>query len=108
MDTLTLWWVIIATGVATFASRLSFIAMFARREMPLWMQRSLRFVPPAVLTALIAPGLLLAPTGVLNFTLENSRLIAAGIAAVVAFRTRSTTWTMVAGMVALWVLQAVH
>ena len=101
MDTLTLWCMIVATGVVTFTARLSFIAIFARREMPFWLQHALRFVPAAVLIALVAPGLLLTPTGALNITLDNARLIA-------AFRTHSTTWTIVAGMACLWLLQALR
>ena len=108
MDTLTLWCMIVATGVVTFTARLSFIAIFARREMPFWLQHALRFVPAAVLIALVAPGLLLTPTGALNITLDNARLIAAVIAGAVAFRTHSTTWTIVAGMACLWLLQALR
>jgi len=37
----------------------------------------------------------------------NPRIVAAAIAGVVAFYTRSSLWTMGTGMAALWVLQAV-
>ena len=43
--TLTLWAVIIGAGVVTYLARLSFIALFARRDMPPLMVRALRYVP---------------------------------------------------------------
>jgi branched-subunit amino acid transport protein len=105
-DALQVWLLITATGLATFSTRLSFIALFARREMPMALHRALHHVPPAMLTALIAPALLLGANGSLNLSPDNLRLVAAVLAGFVAFHTRSTTWTIVSGMVALWLLQA--
>jgi branched-subunit amino acid transport protein len=63
----------------------------------------LRFVPPAVLAALIAPEVLM-PAGNLDPTLGNERLLAGTLAWLVAWRTRSTWLTIAAGMLALWAL----
>ncbi len=38
--------------------------------------------------------------------LADARVPAALVAAVVAFRTRSTLWTLATGMAALWLLRA--
>ena len=53
--TLKLWAVILLVGALNYASRLSFIAFFARRTMPPLLVRALRYVPAAMLTALIVP-----------------------------------------------------
>ena len=53
--TLKLWIVILAVGALNYASRLSFIAFFARRTMPPLLARALRYVPAAMLAALIVP-----------------------------------------------------
>ena len=53
--TLILWTVILVVGALNYLSRLSFIAFFARREMPPLLARALKFVPAAMLTALIIP-----------------------------------------------------
>jgi len=103
---LQLWLLVLALGLATYATRLSFIALFARREMPKAVHRALRHVPPAMLLALIAPGLLLTADGSLNLQPDNLRLVAAVVGGSVAFKTRSTTWTIVAGMMSLWALEA--
>jgi len=59
--TLKLWIVILAVGALNYLSRLSFIAFFARREMPPLLARALKFVPAAMLTALIVP-MIVAPS----------------------------------------------
>ena len=105
MDTaLKLWTVIAVVGALNYLSRLSFIALFARRSVPPLMARALRFVPAAMLTALIVPMILPAATDVR--LLVTPKVVAALVAGVVAFFTHGTLKTLAAGMMALWVLQA--
>lgn len=100
---LKLWAVIVLVGALNYASRLSFIAFFARRSMPPLLARALRYVPAAMLTALIVP-MVLAPNG--DIDAVNPRVPAAIVAAAVAFTTRSTLWTLVTGMAVLWLVRA--
>ena len=100
---LKLWTVILAVGALNYLSRLSFIALFARRTMPPLLVRALRYVPPAMLTALILPMVADSHGGAADFA--TPRVAAAVIATAVAFATRSTLGTLGAGMVALWLLQ---
>jgi branched-subunit amino acid transport protein len=101
--TLKLWIVILAVGLLNYLSRLSFIAVFARRSMPPLLARALKYVPAAMLTALILPMILATPAAAGAF---NPRVVAALIAGIVAFYTHSTLKTLAAGMAALWLLQA--
>jgi branched-subunit amino acid transport protein len=104
---MSLWVVIFLAGLATFLTRLSFIWLAGRREMPGWLRRGLRFVPPAVLTAIIFPEVFIRD-GVLALSpLENVRIIAAAVAALVAWRTRNILLTLAAGMLVLWLSQVV-
>lgn len=98
------WVVILGASVGTFAIRLSFIALFGRFEVPPRLEQALKFVPAAVLTALVAPRLVYLD-GTLALGLGNERLLAGALAAVVARRTGSMLWTIVVGMVALWTLE---
>lgn len=102
---MTLWLTMIAIGAATFAIRFSFIYLFGRMEIPTLMRRGLRFVPPAVLTAIVFPELLM-PGGVFDLSLGNARLLAGVLAALVAWRTKSVVLTILVGMAALYLLQA--
>ena len=96
----------VVMGLITFALRVSFIALSGRLEMPPLVKRALRFVPAAVLSAIVVPALVFRED-TLDLTLNNEKLLAGALAALVAWATRSIIWTIVAGMVALWTLQAV-
>jgi len=100
-----LWIVIVSVGLLNYLSRLSFIAFFANRSMPPLLARALKFVPAAMLTALVVPMILAAPSLATGIQID-ARLPAAAIAAVVAYRVRGTIATLVTGMAALWVLRA--
>jgi branched-subunit amino acid transport protein len=102
---MNLWLTLIAAGFVTYATRLSFIVLFGRREIPDLLLRALRFVPPAVLTAIIFPELLM-PGGEMDVSLSNVRLLAGLVATLVAWRTKNAVLTILVGMLALWVLQA--
>lgn len=97
------WLTIILAGLLTFGLRLSFIALFGRIEPHPLIRRGLRFVPPAVLLALIMPDLL-SQNGQLALSLDNSRLLAGLIAMLIAWRTQNAIWTVLGGMIALFIL----
>lgn len=101
---MSIWLIIVLGGLLTFGMRLSFIYLFGRLHVPDTVRRSLRFVPPAVLSALVLPALLM-PSGQLDLGLENHRWLAGLIAILVAWRTRSILLTILAGMLALLLLQ---
>lgn len=105
MSTATLWAVIVAIGIGTFALRLSFIGLSGRLALPASLTRALRFVPAAVLSAIILPAALRIPGGGLDISLDNPRLIACVVAAGVAWATKSVLATLVVGMGSLWLLQ---
>ena len=96
---------LILAGLVTFLIRLSFIVLLGRVETPPLLTRALRFVPPAVLSAIIFPEMFIRDSA-LDVSLGNLRLIAGLIATVIAWRTRNVLLTIAVGMVALWVLQA--
>lgn len=100
---MNLWIVLLLGGAITFLIRLSFILLIGQRQVSPLLKRGLRFVPPAVLVAIIVPELLVSQ-GRIDFSLNNERLIAGTIAALVAWRTRSALWTIATGMAILWIL----
>jgi len=98
--------IVIGMGIVTFGIRLVPIVLLGRFEIPLLMQRALRFVPPAVLTAIIVPELLYR-NDQLDVSLTNARLLAGLIAIVVAWRTKNALITIGVGMIAMWVLSTI-
>jgi branched-subunit amino acid transport protein len=103
---MSLWLTILGAGVVTYAIRLSFILMLERMEVPPRARQALRYVPPAVLSAIVFPELLLRDDE-FDLSLGNLRLLAGVLAALVAWRTKSVLLSIAAGLGALWVLQAV-
>ena len=100
---MNIWLTLFIAGGLTFLTRLSFIVLLGRLNTPPWFTRLLRFVPPAVLSAIIFRDVLLS-TGVLALSPSNLKLIAAAIASIVAWRTKNTLLTIAVGMLALLVL----
>jgi branched-subunit amino acid transport protein len=84
--------------------RFIFIYLLGRFEVPETMRRALRFVPPAVLTAIVVPELLIR-SGQMDVSLTNFRLLAGVMAVLVAWKTRNTLLTIVGGMLTLLLLE---
>jgi branched-subunit amino acid transport protein len=78
--------------------------LIGRRDIPSLLSRTLRFIPPAVLSAIVFPELFLT-NGEVNISIDNARLIAGVIAIVIAWKTKSVVWTILSGMISLWILQ---
>lgn len=101
---MNIWLVMLLGGLITFGMRFSLIYLFGRFHIPDAMRRALHYVPPAVLSALIFPAIFL-PDNELDFSFGNHYLLAGAIAIIVAWFSRNTLLTIVAGMLALFVLQ---
>ena len=92
-------------AVATYLTRFALIAVLGTRseaEEPSLLSRWLRYVPPAVLAALIAPPVL-APEGRLAV---GPPFWAAIVGVGVAWQTRSVFWTILGGLTTFWLLGA--
>jgi branched-subunit amino acid transport protein len=96
--------VFIVGGLVTFAMRFSFIYLLGRVALPEYARRVLRYVPAAVLAAIIAPEVLLR-TGRLDLSLGNSYLLAGTVAVIAALWIRNTLITILIGMAVLILLQ---
>lgn len=89
-------------ALVTYFTRYAMIAILGR-ELPPLLRRWLRYVPVAVLAALVVPAAL-APQGHLEV---SAHAWAALVGAVIAWRTRSMLHTILGGMTAFWLLKAV-
>lgn len=104
---LTIWLLIFAVGAITYSARLSFIALFARRDMPPLLAEALKHVPVAMLTAIVVPAVVFMPPGELRLDPGNVKLIAALVAGAVAGWRQSAVLTIAVGMLVLWSLRYV-
>ena len=101
---MNIWLVMLLGGLITFGMRFSFIYLFGRLQVPETMRKALHYVPPAVLSAIIFPELFLY-NGKLDIALDNYRLLAGLVAVTVAWFSKNTLITIIAGMAALLLFQ---
>jgi len=102
---MNIWLVMLLGGLITFGMRFSFVYLLGRYEVPGMMRRALHYVPPAVLSAIVFPELFLRE-GSLDLSLGNSRLLAGLVAIAIAAWTKNSLLTILAGMAALLLFQA--
>ena len=100
-----IWLIILAAGMITYLIRLSFILMLEHLKLPDWFSRGLRYVPPAVLSAIIVPELANWDGKAVNLSWANPQLLAGIAAILVAWRTRNMFVTLAVGLVCFLVLQ---
>lgn len=93
--------VFLGMAVVTYFTRYAMIASL-RGEMPAVLRRWLRYVPPAILAALITPAAL-APAGHVQLGLPAAAVLAGTL---VAWRTRNVLATIVGGMIVYMALRA--
>ena len=101
---MNIWLVMILGGLITFGMRFSLIYLFGKFEIPETLRKALHYVPPAVLSAIIFPELLIR-NGALDLSLDNTRLLAGIVAIATAWFSRNTLLTILVGMAALFLIQ---
>ncbi len=107
MNDVGLFLVVIGMGAITYGLRAGSLLLAERLPRSAWLGSFLRFVPVAVLSAIIALEMFI-PNNQLNLSpVDNPRVVAGLVAILVAWRTRSMLATFAVGMAVLWILQAI-
>jgi branched-subunit amino acid transport protein len=99
----TLWLTIAGMALISYSLRVSFLLLHERIAFPPLVRRALRYVPYAVLAALLVPAMFGTPQD--PFEPRTIRLIAGLAGALVAWQTRSVILTLSLGMATLWLVQ---
>ena len=102
MDSATVWTVIAFLGAGTFLIRFSFLGLMSGRTFPDWAMRLLRYVPVAVLPALVAP-LVVWPAAT-GGEPDPARMGAALAALAIGAATRNVLGAIIGGLGALYLL----
>ncbi len=95
---------ILGMTVITFSIRFVMFAFAGKLSFPNWLASSLKFVPPAVLTAIIVPAVIM-PNGLIDMSFANSYLIAGIFAFVIALTTKNLLKTIGLGMLFFLILR---
>jgi branched-subunit amino acid transport protein len=83
--------------VVTFGVRYPVLALVSRVALPPVVLDALKFIPPAVLTAIIVPAVLM-PAGQLDSGIDNAYLVAAVASGLISWRSKNLLLTIVLGM----------
>ncbi|MEK6256079.1 MAG: AzlD domain-containing protein [Chloroflexota bacterium] len=88
---------ILGMTIVTFGVRYPVLALVSKIRLPEQILSALKFVPPAVLSAIIFPAVFM-PKGTVDLTLQNAELGASVLAALIAWRSKNLLLTIVVGM----------
>lgn len=97
---------ILGMCIVTFGVRYPVLALVSRIKLPPHIQRALAYMPPAVLTAIIAPTIFAPDGNTLHLHWSNQYLVAALVALLVAWRSNNLLLTIAGGMVTFWLWRA--
>ena len=95
---------ILGMMLATFSVRYVMFGASSRIKLSPALLNALRYVPPVVLSAIVAPEVLLSD-GALSVGLMNARLVGAIAAIIISYTTRNLLLTIVVGMVGFFAWQ---
>ena len=89
---------ILGMFAVTFGVRYPVLAFASRVSLPDIITRGLKFVPAAVLSAIIVPAILMPDGSAIQFSFSNSYLVAGIAAMVFSARTKNLLLTILFGM----------
>ncbi|MBN1332687.1 MAG: AzlD domain-containing protein [Synergistales bacterium] len=78
-----------------------FLCFIPPHKIPPFFEKTLRYIPPAALSALVAPSIIYAK-GAEGMVISSPRILAGGLAFLVAMKSRNIFVTIVSGMILLW------
>ena len=99
------WLLIFGMFLATFSVRYPVLAFVSRMELPEVIKRALKYIPAAVLSAIIFPAVVFPEGAETGLRLSNDYLVAGVLAALIAWRTKNLLVTIVVGMGVFLVLR---
>lgn len=97
------WGLIAGMAIVTFLVRYPLLVLVGKISLPMGVFRALRYVPVAVLTAIIAPAVVLNEG---QITLMSVPMAGGIVAVMIAWRTRNLLYTIVGGMGVFLALRA--
>jgi len=101
------WSTIIYCGIITYLTRFSMIFVLKEDILNVKTKKVLSYVPSAIFPAIIFPPVFLDNTGSLDFE-NNPKILAAILAIIVGYISRSILTTMFAGLISYWFLIFVY
>ena len=97
-----IWFVMILTGFINLIFRISMFSGIRNIHLPISLNRYVVYVPTSVLSAIIASSLISFNGQEVLY--EAEKIVAASIAVIFAYLTKSVSATLVAGLITIWIM----
>ncbi len=98
-------YLIAAMALVTFLIRYPLLAMSSRIKLPSQLIEALKYLPPAILTAIVVPAVLISAADEIALSYTNARLVGAIAAILVSWQTKNLLATIICGMLTFFVWQ---
>ncbi|NLO38063.1 MAG: AzlD domain-containing protein [Ruminiclostridium sp.] len=95
--------IILGMSLVTYLPRVLPVVILSKMNIPEWFLQWLKYIPVAVLSALLVPGILISE-GKLNFSLHNRNLLAAVPCIFIAYKTKNLFITVLSGVLLMLLL----
>lgn len=97
--------IILGMFLVTFGARYPILVLVRVIQLPELVAQGLKYVPIAVISAIIMPAVFIPGGEGIELNLTNAPLFASVAATLVAWRTKNLLATIITGMAALWLLK---
>ncbi|MDJ0531352.1 MAG: AzlD domain-containing protein [Xenococcaceae cyanobacterium MO_207.B15] len=98
-------YLITAMAVVTFVIRYPLLAISSRIRLPSQLIEALKYLPPAILTAIVFPAVLMPTVDKILLSYTNAKLVGAIAAILVGWRTQNLLATIICGMLVFLIWQ---
>lgn len=98
--------ILIGMSLVTYIPRMLPLVVLSKFELPSWFLRWLSYIPVAVLSALLVPGLFLKNNAI-HIAFDNKALLAAIPCFLAAIKTKNLFLTVLAGIGTMLLLQLI-
>lgn len=106
MNNISILLVCLGMGAVTYLPRVLPLLLFAGKEMPNWLKEALKFVPVAMLSALVAKDVFFKDdTLFMSFT--NPKILAFIILSIVAAKFKSIPISLIVGVGSIFIFSAI-
>ena len=94
-----------AMAIITFFIRYPLLAFSSRIKLPSKIIQALEYLPPAILTAIIVPAVLMPTEDKITLSYTNAKLVGAIASILIGWRTKNLLATIIGGMLTFFVWQ---
>ncbi|MEA5467864.1 AzlD domain-containing protein [Spirulina sp. 06S082] len=98
-------YLVLGMSLVTFGIRYTVLGASDRIKLPPIVIEALRYIPPAILTAIVVPEVLIPDGNTIEFNYTNARLVGAIAAIAIAYWRKNLLLTIVVGMLTFFAWQ---